>query len=294
MSCQTLVELGHESQGTATGCGWHEHRQAGASRDRDPARRRPGGRRRRVDRLPGAVQPGPGQPGHPGTRRRDRPPAGLPGQPRGRVGHQMLAMLVHDITNPHNFGLIRGAEAQARAAGYTLVLGDTQESPELESAHAERLRSGVDGLVLAGQPAARRSSCASLPPARRWCCSTGRCRAAQRRDGFGRRQPADHRAPGRARTPIGSPTSPGRAIAWMTDERWRALSVAAGDGRGRDRPARAVPADPGPGSPRRRRRARPAGRPRWSRSTTCSPSASCSGWSVAGSTFPATDERGRV
>src|SRR4051812_7062601 len=40
---------------------------------------------------------------------------------------QMLALLVPDITNPHNFGLIRGAEAQARAAGYTLVLGDSQE-----------------------------------------------------------------------------------------------------------------------------------------------------------------------
>ena len=51
----------------------------------------------------------------------------------------MLALLVHDITNPHNFELIRGAEAQARAAGYTLVLGDSQESPDLESLHAERL-----------------------------------------------------------------------------------------------------------------------------------------------------------
>jgi DNA-binding LacI/PurR family transcriptional regulator len=61
----------------------------------------------------------------------------------------MLALLVHDITNPYNFGLIRGAEAQARAAGYTLVLGDTQQSSDLESTHAERLRSSVDGLLLA-------------------------------------------------------------------------------------------------------------------------------------------------
>jgi DNA-binding LacI/PurR family transcriptional regulator len=61
---------------------------------------------------------------------------------------QMLALLVHDITNPYNFGLIRGAEAQARAAGYTLVLGDTQQSSDLESIHAERLRSSVDGVVL--------------------------------------------------------------------------------------------------------------------------------------------------
>lgn len=67
--------------------------------------------------------------------------------PSGRT--QMLALLVPDITNPHHFGLVRGAEAQARAAGYTLVLGDTQESPELESIHTQRLGSVVDGIVLA-------------------------------------------------------------------------------------------------------------------------------------------------
>ena len=61
----------------------------------------------------------------------------------------MLALLVADITNPSNFSLIRGAEAEARAAGYTLILGDTQESPEFEKAHAERLGSAVEGFVLA-------------------------------------------------------------------------------------------------------------------------------------------------
>jgi DNA-binding LacI/PurR family transcriptional regulator len=68
--------------------------------------------------------------------------------PSGRT--QMLGLLVADITNPHNFGLVRGAEAQARAAGYTLVIGDTQESPELERVHADRLGSVVEGFVLAG------------------------------------------------------------------------------------------------------------------------------------------------
>jgi DNA-binding LacI/PurR family transcriptional regulator len=62
----------------------------------------------------------------------------------------MLALLVADVTNPHNFGLIRGAEAQARAAGYTLIIGNTQESSEFERAHAERLGSAVAGFVLAG------------------------------------------------------------------------------------------------------------------------------------------------
>jgi DNA-binding LacI/PurR family transcriptional regulator len=65
-------------------------------------------------------------------------------------GMPMLALLVADITNPSNFDVIRGAEAQARAAGYTLVLGDTQENPEFERAHTERLGSAVEGFVLAG------------------------------------------------------------------------------------------------------------------------------------------------
>jgi DNA-binding LacI/PurR family transcriptional regulator len=67
--------------------------------------------------------------------------------PTGRTG--MLAVLLPDITNPHHFGLVRGAEAQARAAGATLVLADTQEGPELEAAHVNRLESAVDGFVLA-------------------------------------------------------------------------------------------------------------------------------------------------
>ena len=85
----------------------------------------------------------------------------------------MLALLVTDITNPHHFGLIRGAEAQARAAGYTLVLGDTQGSAELESDHMDRLGS-ADGRVRAGVQPAARAAAAALLGRRRWCCSTAR------------------------------------------------------------------------------------------------------------------------
>jgi DNA-binding LacI/PurR family transcriptional regulator len=67
--------------------------------------------------------------------------------PTGRTG--MLAILVPDITNPHNFGLVRGAEAQARAAGSTLIIADTQGGPDLETAHLDRLASSVDGFMLA-------------------------------------------------------------------------------------------------------------------------------------------------
>ena len=69
------------------------------------------------------------------------------GLPSGRT--RMLALLVADITNPHQFGLIRGAETQAAAAGYTLVLADSRGRPELEAELAARLGSSVDGYVLA-------------------------------------------------------------------------------------------------------------------------------------------------
>ena len=67
--------------------------------------------------------------------------------PSGRT--RMLAVLVSDITNPHQFGLIRGAESQAAAAGYTLLLADGHGRPELEAELAAKLGSSVDGFVLA-------------------------------------------------------------------------------------------------------------------------------------------------
>ena len=74
--------------------------------------------------------------------------------PTGRTGS--LAVLVPDITTPHNFGLVRGAEAQARAAGSTLLIADTRESPDLETAHLEGLGSSVDGVVLVSSRLAER------------------------------------------------------------------------------------------------------------------------------------------
>jgi DNA-binding LacI/PurR family transcriptional regulator len=62
---------------------------------------------------------------------------------------QMIAMLVTDITNPHYFDMIRGAERRAKAAGVTLVLVNTEESPQNEQHHVERLVGSVDGFILA-------------------------------------------------------------------------------------------------------------------------------------------------
>jgi LacI family transcriptional regulator, repressor for deo operon, udp, cdd, tsx, nupC, and nupG len=58
-----------------------------------------------------------------------------------------IALLVGDITNPYFFGLIRGAERQAAAAGYTLVLADN-DSAEAEERSIARLARSVDGFIL--------------------------------------------------------------------------------------------------------------------------------------------------
>ncbi|WP_426738197.1 LacI family DNA-binding transcriptional regulator [Plantibacter sp. 2H11-2] len=61
-----------------------------------------------------------------------------------------LALVVADITNPIVFGIVRGAEhAAAAAAGYTLVIAESQESGRHEAKTMEELLPSVDGLVLA-------------------------------------------------------------------------------------------------------------------------------------------------
>jgi DNA-binding LacI/PurR family transcriptional regulator len=63
--------------------------------------------------------------------------------------HYTVAMVVSDITNPHYFELIRGAEMRAKASEYTLVLVNAEESHRIEYAQIQRLISSVDGFVLA-------------------------------------------------------------------------------------------------------------------------------------------------
>ena len=63
--------------------------------------------------------------------------------------HHTVAMVVSDITNPHYFELIRGAEMRAKASEYTLVLVNAEESPRIEYDQIQRLVPAVDGFVLA-------------------------------------------------------------------------------------------------------------------------------------------------
>jgi DNA-binding LacI/PurR family transcriptional regulator len=63
--------------------------------------------------------------------------------------HRTIAMVLSDITNPHFFELIRGAEQRAKAARHTLVLVNAEESPRIELEQVEGLAPTVDGFVLA-------------------------------------------------------------------------------------------------------------------------------------------------
>jgi DNA-binding LacI/PurR family transcriptional regulator len=62
---------------------------------------------------------------------------------------QTIAMVVSDITNPHFFELIRGAEMRAKAADHTLVLVNAEESTRMELEQVRRLVRSVDGFLLA-------------------------------------------------------------------------------------------------------------------------------------------------
>jgi DNA-binding LacI/PurR family transcriptional regulator len=141
--------------------------------------------------------------------------------PTGRT--RMLAVLVPDITNPHNFGLVRGAEAQARAGGSTLVIADTQGAPELEVAHLERLASSVDGFVLASSrlPDDQLRTLAERSPVVLFNRRVAGLASLATDSADGSRQIIEHLiALGhRSLAYLAGPTA-----AWSDGERWRALS----------------------------------------------------------------------
>lgn len=66
--------------------------------------------------------------------------------PTGRT--RLIAFMISDITNPVFFKAIRGAETTAAQAGYTMVVAESQESPEEEAKVLERIQPMVDGIVL--------------------------------------------------------------------------------------------------------------------------------------------------
>ena len=60
-----------------------------------------------------------------------------------------IAVLVSDVTNPFYFDIIRGTQQHLKAAGYTQLLVDTEESDELEDSMLTGLRRSFDGAIIA-------------------------------------------------------------------------------------------------------------------------------------------------
>ncbi len=69
-------------------------------------------------------------------------------QPVPASQHHTIGLATTDITNPFFFPIIRGAEAAASAAGYTLLLTDAQESGHIELATFKHALPVVDGVVI--------------------------------------------------------------------------------------------------------------------------------------------------
>ncbi|QVQ52359.1 LacI family DNA-binding transcriptional regulator [Spiractinospora alimapuensis] len=137
-----------------------------------------------------------------------------------------VAMLVPDITNPHFFGTIRGAERRASAAGVTFILGYTEESADNERNQIERLARSVDGFVLA---ASRLPDAATVELAREHNLALVNREveglpSAVVDNGRGSGQIVEHLASLGHRTLV---YLSGPRQSWLAGERWRALRAAA-------------------------------------------------------------------
>jgi len=63
---------------------------------------------------------------------------------------QTIGIVIPDITNPFFTDVIRGVETEARASGYSLILTDSNEDPDLEDANLNMLFARrADGILLA-------------------------------------------------------------------------------------------------------------------------------------------------
>jgi len=67
----------------------------------------------------------------------------------GRSRSASVGVLVPDITNPFYFDVIRGTQEGLKAAGYTQVLIDTEESADLEARSLDLLATTAVGAILA-------------------------------------------------------------------------------------------------------------------------------------------------
>lgn len=60
-----------------------------------------------------------------------------------------VLMVVRDIGNPFYLDIVKGVEAAARAAGYAVLMGNTENDPGREAGYFDMLRDGhADGMIL--------------------------------------------------------------------------------------------------------------------------------------------------
>lgn len=60
-----------------------------------------------------------------------------------------VLMVVRDIGNPFYLDVLKGVEATARAAGYSVLMGNTENDPAREAEYFDMLRDGhADGMIL--------------------------------------------------------------------------------------------------------------------------------------------------
>ena len=168
--------------------------------------------------------------------------------------HHTVAMVVSDITNPHYFELIRGAEMRAKASEYTLVLVNAEESPRIEYDQIQRLVPAVDGFVLAASrlPDENLLQIAAQRPVVLMSRELPGLPSVVLDHVEGCRQIVEHLASLGHR---GSSTWPVRANSWMAATRWAALQRRPRRSSGSS--ARRI----GPFTPKVARAARPPTRP---------------------------------
>ena len=132
-------------------------------------------------------------------------------------------MLVSDVTNPFYFGIIRGTQQQLKAAGYTQILVDTEESDELEDGMLHKLRRSFDGAILAASRLTDRRLTALAGRAARSSRSTARPAASRAssstpRTASSRRSATSSRSGTRDIAYVSGPET-----SWPNEGRWRAM-----------------------------------------------------------------------
>src|SRR5882672_3531556 len=93
-----------------------------------------------------------------------------------------LGLVVLDVTNPFFTEVARGVEDYAQAAGYAVILCNSDEADDKERRYCGCWRSSGCAASSSPRSTAGRPSCGgSASGARPWCCSTGRVRPASAR-----------------------------------------------------------------------------------------------------------------